>query len=106
MSDSKGHDPNATEDQAQKRLTSEAAARIAEQEKIDDIKWLMRHKEGRRIVQRVLEFVGVSRIAFRPDAREEAFTLGMQNAGFAAQAEINAVCPKLYITMLQENTVG
>lgn len=103
MSDSKGHNPADTGEQDERRITGKAASELARQQEKDDVGWLMTHREGRRIVWRVLARAGIYRIAYHQNDRDEAFQLGQQALGFEAFAEINTVCPNLYIKMLQEN---
>ncbi len=106
MSDVRGHNPNAPEDQAAIRLASEATAELAKQQKLDDLKWLMQHKSGRRIVWRFLEFTGVYNTTFRVDALQTAFAEGQRAVGLAVLHEVCSDFSKLYIIMLQENGSG
>lgn len=103
MSDRKGHNPLDTSEQDERQITEKATSEIARQQEKNDVGWLMTHKEGRRIVWRVLSRAGIYRIAYHQNDRDEAFQLGQQFLGFEALAEINTVCPNLYIKMLQEN---
>jgi hypothetical protein len=77
-------------------------AQLAAQSEIEDIKWLMSSKRGRRIVHRQLESAGVFRISFHTNALQMAFNEGNRNQGNALLALITTHCPERYIDLLNE----
>lgn len=69
---------------------------------VDDLKWLMGHKQGRRIVWRMLDQYGVYRSSFRNDPLEMAFAEGNRNHGLRLIADTHEHCPERYSEMLNE----
>ena len=74
----------------------------ARQEEREDVKWLMKYRQGRRIVWRLLELTGVFRSSFTGN-NETFFREGMRNIGLMLLAQINEACPEHYTTMVQEH---
>lgn len=99
------HDP--TDLRAQERSQAEKARleRHARQEEREDVKWLMKSRQGRRIVWRLLEKAGVFRSSFTGD-NETFFREGMRNVGLMLVAQVNDACPEQYTTMVQEQKHG
>lgn len=97
-------DPHPTDINSQeaareeKRLRAEVAART----EVEDIKWLMSSKRGRRIVHRMLESAGVYRISFHTNALQMAFNEGNRNQGNALLAMVTTHCPDRYTELLNE----
>lgn len=94
-----------TDLQAQERDSADMAERNrkAADMEIDDLKWLMSNKRGRRFVFRVLERAGVWRISFNTNALSMAFNEGQRNEGLRLMANITAHCPDRYTEMLEES---
>lgn len=76
--------------------------RLAALSEVDDIKWLMNNKRGRRIVHRLLESAGVFRISFHTNALQMAFNEGNRNQGNALLALVTEHCPDRYAELLNE----
>lgn len=79
----------------------EAAKQIVEQE-IEDLKWLMSDKRGRRIMWQLLAFTGVFRQPFTGDAENTIFRCGMMNVGQKYIGDINDHAPERYNQMVTE----
>ena len=62
----------------------------------------MGSKRGRRIVWRFLDRAGVFRLSFNTNAMTMAFAEGNRNEGLRILAQIHALCPELYTTMVKE----
>ena len=94
-----------TDIQAQERDAAASAERNrkAVDVEIDDLKWLMSNKRGRRFVFRVLERAGVWRLSFNTNALSMAFNEGQRNEGLRLMANITAHCPDRYTEMLEES---
>lgn len=90
---------------SQERVQAEAddRTRLALQTEIDDLKWLMSNKRGRRFVARLLERAGVWRLSFNTNALTMAFNEGTRNEGLRLLAQITAHCPDRYTEMLKES---
>jgi len=69
-----------------------------------DIKWLMRNKQGRRVVWRLLEKAGVFRSVFNTNAMAMSFAEGHRNYGLQTLTLIHVACPELFPVMLKENS--
>ena len=94
-----------TDIQAQERDAEVSADRNrkAADLEIDELKWLMSNKRGRRFVFRVLERAGVWRLSFNTNALSMAFNEGQRNEGLRLMANITAHCPDRYTEMLEES---
>lgn len=81
------------------------AARLQRQREMDDFKWLMGHKQGRRFMWRMLEMTGLHRTphVLGALAEDNAFRAGNANVGLMLQAEIHTVCPEHFPTMTKEH---
>lgn len=77
--------------------------RLTRDREIDDFKWLMGHKQGRRIMWRMLEECGVFRNPHIPGTEDVLFRCGMQNIGQMLMTEIHTICPEHYPTMTKEH---
>lgn len=103
---SKGaNDPfDTTEQEAAEGRVAEAK-RLERDREVDDFKWLMGHKQGRRFMWRLLGFTGLHRTPhiLGESAEDNAFRAGGQNIGLMLQAEIHTVCPEHYPTMTREH---
>lgn len=69
---------------------------------IEDLKWLMANRRGRRFVLSILERAGVWRLSFNPNALQMAFNEGTRNEGLALVKKLTTHCPDLYTQMLKE----
>jgi len=77
-------------------------ARFAADMEINDLKWLMSNKRGRRFVYRLLERAGVWRLSFNTNALSMAFAEGTRNEGLRLLAQLTEHCLDRYTEMLQE----
>ena len=88
--------------EAKAKASAEARDAHAQQIEIDDVKWLMANKKGRRIVFRLLEQAGVFRLSFNTNALSMAFNEGARNGGLRLMHQVNTNCPDRYAQMLEE----
>lgn len=90
--------------QAQEELEAERskAAEFTRKQQVDDLKWLMAHPQGRRIVTRVLEHTGYRRTPFHTNGSTMAFQAGAQNVGLWLEAEITGATFEGYVKLLKE----
>jgi hypothetical protein len=96
-------DPLDIRSQERAQAEAEERALMASQIEIDDIKWLMSNKRGRRFVARLLERAGVWRLSFSTNALTMAFNEGTRNEGLRLLAQVTAHCPDRYTEMLKES---
>lgn len=85
-------------------LESEQDAKVRDlrQQATEDLKWLMGHRPGRRIVWRLLDRAGVYRTSFTGNSTT-FFNEGARNVGLSLLSEIHEVCPDAYVLMLKES---
>ncbi len=95
-------DPFDIEGQEAEKERIAEAARVKRLIEIEDFKWLMAHKQGRRIVWKLLEQYGVYRSSFRSDALEMAFLEGQRNDGLKLLADIHEHAPERYADLMKE----
>ena len=81
---------------------SDTSVDLVARTEIDDLKWLMSSKRGRRIAYRMLEKAGVWRLSFNTNALTMAFNEGRKNEGLSLLANITTHCPDRYSEMMKE----
>jgi hypothetical protein len=89
--------------QQEAREEAEEKQKLNARMEIDDLKWVMANRRGRRFVHRILERAGVWRLSFNTNALQMAFNEGTRNEGLAMLARLNEHCPELYSLMLKEH---
>lgn len=97
-------DPLDTNDQDQARAAADALKDLTRLQLDEDFKWLMNDMRGRRLVWRQLASAGVFNSSFNPDAMQMAFNEGRRNSGLELLAQIHALCPDHYTTMMKEQS--
>lgn len=85
------------------REEAEDKAKLKTRIEIDDLKWLMSNKRGRRVMHGVFERAGIWRLSFHTNALQMAFNEGSRNEGLALLARMTEHCPELYALMLKEH---
>lgn len=98
------YDPTDIRSQERAKAEAEKRNKLAKDTEASDVKWLMKGKQGRRIVWRLLEQAGVFRLSFNTNAMQMAFNEGTRNYGNRLLALIHSTCPELYPVMLNEAT--
>ncbi len=96
------YDPLDTEAQDKARKDRTTRDKLADQSEVEDVKWLMGSKRGRRILWRGLERAGVYRLSFNTNSMTMAFAEGARNEGLRMLALIHSACPDLYPAMMKE----
>jgi hypothetical protein len=79
-----------------------AKANLQQQQKVEDLKWLMGHAQGRRIVTRLFEKTGIRRTPFHTSGSQMSFNAGAQNVGLWLEAEVLEASPDAYFKLLKE----
>ncbi len=100
------HDPFDLRGQERAKQEIEARNKVERQIEQQDLKWLMKCRQGRRIVWRLLERTGLYRTSFDPNPAMMAFNEGNRNLGLMLMAQLNEVCPERYTLMVQEQRDG
>ena len=97
------HDPLDLKAQEAARAEQAQRDQLAAEQEIDDVKWLMGSKRGRRIVWRQLTRAAVFRTSYSNVAMEMARDEGRKQEGYRLLALVHAAAPNLYPTMVVEN---
>jgi hypothetical protein len=71
-------------------------------QEIEDIKWLMAHPAGRRVVCRLLTESGVFRTSFHNSGSTMAFNEGRKTIGYMLTGELMELTPDAYLKLLKE----
>lgn len=79
-----------------------AAAKRAELQEVEDMKWLMAHAQGRRIVARIFKKTGIRRTPFNTNNAVMSFNAGQQNIGLWLESEVISASPEGHIRLLKE----
>ncbi len=96
------NDPTDLQGQADEAASEQAAATRERLQQIDDLKWLMAHPQGRRIVTRIFERTGIRRTPFNTNGSTMAFNAGAQNVGLWLEGEILETSFDGYMKLLKE----
>lgn len=97
------YDPLDLRSQDKRAERDEKRARLQRQHDVEDMRWLMQDKRGRRVAWRLLERTGVFRSSFTGNS-ETFFREGERNVGLYLSAWLLDACPEQYAVMLKENT--
>ena len=92
-------DPTDLRGQERDAETEEVGARARREREVNDLKWLMAHPQGRRIVARLLDQAGVSRTSFSHSGSVMAFNEGRRDMGLLM--EIMNICGAIGVRWLQ-----
>jgi hypothetical protein len=95
-------DPTDLKSQEREAESDELVARELRRKELEDLKWLMAHPQGRRIVSRLLEEAGVNRTSFNHSGSLMAFNEGKRHLGLFLTAEVLHAAPEGYFKLLKE----
>ena len=98
------HDPTDLKAQERDAEAQGLEQGVRRKQEIEDLKWLMAHKQGRRYVWRLMEKAGVYRTSFTGNS-ETFFREGMRNLGLFVLSEVMEVTPDQFALMLKEQQV-
>ena len=102
MSDKKAELHLSAEEHEALEAQADEERRLLRAQEVDDMKWLMGHKQGRRIMWRVLAQAGVYRTSFTPNALTMAFNEGQRHVGSHWLGELMNTCPEQFNVMNTE----
>lgn len=93
-------------DEDESREEREAEQRLAQRQRVDDVKWQMGTAHGRRFVWALLRKTKCeSRDSlFDTHGGRQSYLIGAFEVGRAISEEIRRLCPEQYLLMVQENT--
>ena len=95
-------DPTDLQGQEQQADEKSRKAQLDRRQQVDDLKWLMAHPQGRRIVTRIFERTGIRRTPFHTNGSTMAFNAGAQNVGLWLEAEVLEAAFDAYMKLLKE----
>jgi hypothetical protein len=95
-------DPLDLQRQEREAESEELVAREKRRRELDDLRWLMAHPQGRRIVSRLLEETGVNRTSFNHSGSVMAFNEGRRQIGLFLTAEVLEASADGYMKLLKE----
>lgn len=98
------HDPYDLEGQALAEKEREGTRLSEKAQWESDIRWLMGHKRGRRVVAKLLKDAKVEINAFSPNALQMSFNTGHQRIGTDLQLVAKRVALNEFHTMELEST--
>lgn len=80
----------------------EAVARERRRKELEDLRWLLGHPQGRRIVSRLLDEAGVFRSSFNHSGSVMAFNEGRRHMGLFVTGELLEASADGYMKVLKE----
>ena len=95
-------DPFDISGQKKHKETKKRVSELKEKIEVDDLKWIMSNKRGRRFAWRLLDRAGIYRTSFTGNSTT-FFNEGMRNIGLMLVADIHEACPEAYALMIKEN---
>lgn len=95
-------DPTDTQADEAAADAQRKAEEFKRKQEADDIKWLMAHPQGRRIVTRIFDRTGIRRTPFNTNGSTMAFNAGQQNVGLWLESEVIETSPGEYMKLLKE----
>lgn len=95
-------DPTDLKRQERDAEADEAGARERRRKELEDLRWLLGHPQGRRIVARVLDEAGVFRSSFNHSGSLMAFNEGRRHIGLWFTAELTDASASGYMKVLTE----
>lgn len=96
------YDPTDFEGNERRQQDDKKALKLARDIEKADIKWLMKVRQGRRIVHRLLDRAGVFRSSFSTNALQMAYAEGLRKQGLDLLQMLNAYCPEQFSEMMKE----
>lgn len=92
------------DEQEAAEANAEEARRLQRVIEIDDLRFLMGTKQGRRLMWRILAQAGVYRTSFiAPNAMQVSYLEGQRSVGLAWLGEIMEHCPETFTDMTMEH---
>ncbi len=101
-----GHDPLDLQGREAARTETEEAIAHRRRIELEDLRWLMADKRGRRLMHRLLSKAHIYRTSFTGDPHSTLFAEGERNVGLVFLNDLTEACPERFNTMLQEKLKG
>ena len=95
-------DPTDLKRQERDAEADEAVVRERRRKELEDLRWLLGHPQGRRIVGRALDEAGVFRSSFNHSGSVMAFSEGRRHMGLWLTSELMEASADGYMKVLKE----
>ncbi len=96
------NDPTDLKRQERDAEADEALGRERRRKELEDLRWLLGHPQGRRLVSRCLDEAGVFRSSFNHSGSLMAFNEGRRHIGLWLTAELMEASADGYLKVLKE----
>lgn len=83
---------------------TELQAREVRRKELDDLRWLLGHPQGRRIIGRLLDQTGVYRTSYSHSGSLMAFNEGRRDIGLFITAELSEASAEGFMKVLVEHS--
>ncbi len=80
----------------------EAKVRDIRRKELDDLRWMLGHPQGRRVISRLIEQTGIYRTSFNHSGSVMAFNEGRRDVGLWLTAELSEASPDGFVKVLAE----
>lgn len=87
---------------ADEQISKDERVKLSRRQEVDDLKFIMSSKEGRRFIWRLLTHCGVYRSIWSNSAAIH-YNSGMQDVGHFVQAEVIDAAEGSYLQMIKES---
>lgn len=95
-------DPTDLHTRDREAEADEAVAREKRRKELEDLRWMLAHPQGRRIVMRLLDEAGVYRSSFNHSGSVMAFSEGRRHIGLFLTAELMEASTKGFMKVLED----
>lgn len=96
------NDPTDPRRQERDAEAEEAVAREARRKELEDLRWLLGHPQGRRIITRLLDEAGLYRTSFNHSGSVMAFNEGKRHLALFLTAELMEASTDGFMKVLKE----
>lgn len=96
------NDPTDLKRQERDAEADEAKARENRRKELEDLRWLLGHPQGRRVIGRLLDEAGVFRSSFNHSGSVMAFSEGRRHMGLFITSELLEANADGYMKVLKE----
>ena len=95
-------DPTDLHNREREAESEELAARERRRKELEDLRWLLAHPQGRRILMRLLDEAGVYRSSFNHSGSVMAFSEGKRHIGLFLTAELMEASTMGFMKILED----
>ena len=96
-----GNSFDPTDADSQAPGADKAQEAVARQRELDDLRFLLGHPQGRRVLRRIIEKTGIYRSSFHTNGSVTTFNEGRRDIGLWVLAELSAASPDGFHKILE-----